>query len=172
MQHFTNKYRDQINGTLSGFDRLVLRGSLRRLNYGYWDQGLQALVAQGMEQYLWQNHILFKDYLDHVKHVSQKVKQASVKRFESQGLLVEFLRDPAANKDEIARASAAKRSVKRGWCAPSAAWNPAPRSNTGALTWFAGPNPARWFTNTRSIRKWDGCMRVSRPGSRSTSRWG
>jgi len=56
MQHFTNKYRDQIHGTLSGFDRLVFRGSLRRLNYGYWDQGLQSLVAQGMEQYLWQNH--------------------------------------------------------------------------------------------------------------------
>ena len=27
-----------------------------------------------MEQYLWQNHVLFKDYLDHVKRVSQKVK--------------------------------------------------------------------------------------------------
>ena len=38
----------------------MFRGSLRRLNYGYWDQDLQSLVAQGMEQYLWQNHILFK----------------------------------------------------------------------------------------------------------------
>src|SRR5436190_17695498 len=85
MQHFTNKYRAQIHGTRSGFDRLVFRGSLRRLNYGYWDQGLQSLVAQGMEQYLWQNHILFKDYLDHVKRVSQKVKQASVQPFEARG---------------------------------------------------------------------------------------
>ena len=67
MQEFINKYRDQINGTLSGFDRLVFRGSLWRLNYGYWDQDLQSVVAQGMEPYLWQNHILFKDYLDHVK---------------------------------------------------------------------------------------------------------
>ena len=47
MQEFINKYRDQMNGTLSGFDRLVLRGTLRRLNYGYWDQGLQSVVAQG-----------------------------------------------------------------------------------------------------------------------------
>jgi hypothetical protein len=60
MQEFINKYRDQINGTLSGFDRLVSRGSLRRLNYGYWDLDLQSLVAQGMEQYLWQNHILLR----------------------------------------------------------------------------------------------------------------
>jgi hypothetical protein len=34
-------------------------GTLRRLNYGYWDRDLQPLVAQGMEQYLWQNHIRF-----------------------------------------------------------------------------------------------------------------
>lgn len=114
MQDFINKYRDQINGTLSGFDRLVFRGSLRRLNYGYWDQDRQSLVAQGMEQYLWQNHVLFKDYLDHVKQVSQKLKQASVKPFESQGLPVQFLRDPSADKDEIARAIAAQRGVESG----------------------------------------------------------
>ena len=120
MQEFINKYRDQINGTLSGFDRLVFRGSLRRLNYSYWDQDSQSLVAQGMEQYLWQNHILFKDYLDHVKHISRKVKQASVKPFETQGLPVEFLRNPAADKDEMARAMATERSVESGWvCALS-----------------------------------------------------
>jgi hypothetical protein len=126
MQEFINKYRDQINGTLSGFDRLVLRGSLRRLNYGYWDQGLQSVVAQGMEQYLWQNHILFKNYLDHVKHVSQKVKQASVKPFESRGLPVEFLRDPSANKDEIARAIATKQRVESGWVCALSSVEPSP----------------------------------------------
>jgi len=47
MQQFIDRYREQINGVLTGFDRLVFRGSLRRLNYGCWDQGLQSLVAQG-----------------------------------------------------------------------------------------------------------------------------
>ena len=61
MQHFIDKYQDQITGVLSGFDRLVFRSSLRQLNYGRWDQRLQAFVAQGMEQYLWHNHILFKN---------------------------------------------------------------------------------------------------------------
>src|SRR5881396_3121725 len=114
MQHFTNKYRDQIQGTLSGFDRLVFRGSLRRLNYGRWDQGLQSFVVQGMEQYLCQNRILFKNYLDHVKGISQKVKQASVKPFAEQGLPVRFLRDPAADKEQIARAMAAERKLESG----------------------------------------------------------
>ena len=52
MQDFINKYRERINGTLSGFDRLVFRGSLRRLNYGYWDQKLQSVVAQASDSSL------------------------------------------------------------------------------------------------------------------------
>jgi hypothetical protein len=114
MEKFINKYREEINGTLSGFDRLVFRGSLRRLNFGYWDPNLQSRVAQGMEQYLCLNHILFKDYLDHVKRVSQKVKQASVKPFEKQGQPVQFLRDPGADKEQIARALVAARKVESG----------------------------------------------------------
>lgn len=126
MQEFINKYRDEINGTLSGFDRLVFRGSLRRLNYGCWDQGLQSLVAHGMEQYLWQTHVLFKDYLDHVKQVSQKVKQASVQPFVEQGLAVEFLRNPAADKDEIARAFAAQRNLSSGLVCALSSVEPSP----------------------------------------------
>jgi hypothetical protein len=40
MEQFINKYREEIHGTLSGFDRLVFRGSLRRLHYGRWDRNL------------------------------------------------------------------------------------------------------------------------------------
>src|SRR5438046_2775279 len=57
---FTAKSREQIAGVLSGFDRLVLRGSLRRLDYGIWDAERKAMRARGMEQYLWQNGILHK----------------------------------------------------------------------------------------------------------------
>jgi len=126
MQEFIDKYRDQINGTLSGFDRLVFRGSLRRLNYGCWDANVKAYVSTGMEQYLWQNHILFKDYLDHVKQVSQKVKQASVQPFMEQGLPVEFLRDPSANKEEMARAIATQRGVASGLVCALSSVEPSP----------------------------------------------
>ena len=60
MQQFIEKHRDQISGVLSGFDRLVFRGSLRRLNY------------------LWQNKILFKNYRDHVQKVSERLKKSSL----------------------------------------------------------------------------------------------
>ena len=67
MQPFIEKFREQVGGVLSGFDRLIFRGSLRRLNYGYWDAAMQGPVAVGMEQYLWQNQILFKHYADYMK---------------------------------------------------------------------------------------------------------
>ena len=38
MQQFIEKYRERITGVLGGFDRLVFRGSPRRLNYGWWDE--------------------------------------------------------------------------------------------------------------------------------------
>src|SRR6202171_3339593 len=114
MQEFINKYGDHINGVLSGFDRLVFRGSLRRLNYGYWDRKLEAFVAQGMEQYLWQNKILFKDYLDHVKGLSQQVKQNSIEAFEKLGLPTPFLRNPSADKDAMAREIAAEKKLESG----------------------------------------------------------
>ena len=114
MQEFINKYRDQINGALSGFDRVVFRGSLRGLNYGYYDPKLGSMVAQGMEVYLCQNKILFKNYQDHVKRLSQKVKQASIQAFEKLGLPVPFLRNPSADKETIAREIAKDKKVDSG----------------------------------------------------------
>ena len=114
MQQFIEKYGEQIQGVVSGFDRLVFRGSLRGLNYGYWDSNLKAPVAVGMEQYLGHNQILFKNYLDHVKGVSQRVKQASEKGFQQQGRAVVFLRDSSLDKDEMARKIAAEKGVESG----------------------------------------------------------
>ena len=64
MKQFIAKFGNQIQGTLSGFDRVVFRGSLRRLTH-----------SQGMKMYLIQNGILCKEYQDHVKKVSQNLKQ-------------------------------------------------------------------------------------------------
>ena len=70
MKQFIAKFESQIQGTLSGFDRVLFRGSLRRLTH-----------SQGMKMYLIQNKILCKEYLDHVKKVSQDLKQASLEPF-------------------------------------------------------------------------------------------
>ena len=126
MKQFIEKYRDQINGVLTGFDRLVFRGSLRRLNQGWWDKGLKAFVARGMEEYLWQNKILFKDYQDHVKQISERLKQQTVEPLRKQGVPVEFLRDPKADKDALAREIAAKTDIRSGTVCVISALEPSP----------------------------------------------
>ena len=126
MQQFIEKYHDQIMGVVSGFDRLVFRGSLRRLNYGWWDDQWKAMVAIGMEQYLWQNKILFKDYLQYMKRASERLKKESLKPFLEQGLPVVFLRDPWAQKDELARKVAEEKSIGSGLVCAISAVEPSP----------------------------------------------
>src|ERR1700689_2355196 len=92
MQQFIDKFEKDIQGVLSGFDRVLFRGTLPRLSY-----------SEGMKMYLIQNKILCKHYEDHVKAVSRKVKKASLAPFQQQGLLVKHVygRD---DKEQIARA--------------------------------------------------------------------
>ncbi|MDQ6758501.1 MAG: hypothetical protein M3Z32_01390 [Acidobacteriota bacterium] len=114
MQQFIDKYASQIQGVLTGFDRLVFRGLLRRLNFGWWDVNVKSFVSTGMEQYLLQNEILFKDYYQHVKTLSQRLRDCSVKPFEDQGLPIIFERSPTVDKDELAREVARKREISSG----------------------------------------------------------
>ncbi len=44
MQQFIDKYASQIEGVLTGFDRLVFRGLLRRLNFGWWDANVKSFA--------------------------------------------------------------------------------------------------------------------------------
>lgn len=103
MKQFIAKFESQIQGTLCGFDRVLFRGSLRRLTH-----------SQGMKMYLIQNGLLCKEYMDHVKRVSLDLKEASLEPFQQQHLPVEYIRDPKADKDQIARAHAARLGIREG----------------------------------------------------------
>ena len=88
---------------VSGFDRLIFRGVLRRLAY-----------SRGMEEYLWQNHILCKDYSHHVKKVSERVRKAAVAEFVQDQLPVLYLASPKADKDKMAQEIAAQPGIQQG----------------------------------------------------------
>ena len=111
---------------LSGFDRLLFRGWLRRLNYGYGSDSIQARVAVGMEQYLWENQILFQPYADPVKQASERLKKESWKPFEPPQLPVVFLRSAPVDKEEWARRMAAETGIRTGLVCASSALEPSP----------------------------------------------
>lgn len=103
MEQFISKYGDRIAGVLSGFDRLVFRGSLRRISYVF-----------GMMGYLWQNQVLLKDFGSHVQQVSKRLKTASLEAAGRLGRPVEYLNSSKDDKEEIARAIASKDQIREG----------------------------------------------------------
>jgi hypothetical protein len=66
MQSFLSRHQGQIQGTISGFDRLRFKGSLLMLSF-----------AKGLANVLSAAGVLLKDFGDYVEGLSQKVKQAS-----------------------------------------------------------------------------------------------
>lgn len=103
MQKFTAKYADQIQGVLSGFDRLVLRGSLRQIAYPF-----------GLRGYLWANQILLKDFGAHVQQISARVKRAALQCILQAGRPVQYLQSSKDDKEKIARAISQKDHIQEG----------------------------------------------------------
>src|SRR5436190_14777243 len=100
---FIANHQDQISGVLSGFDRLVFRGTLRSIAH-----------AAGMQHYLSSNDILLKHFGSHVEQVSQRLKAASLAEAVSAGRPVRYLASAKASKEDIARDIAAEDSITQG----------------------------------------------------------
>lgn len=104
VQHpFLARYADDVLGMLSGFDRLRLRGTLRRI-----------ANAQGMASFLGQQHVLFKDFGEYVQDVTTRVKQATETVATDQGRPVLYVPRPSADKEAIAREIAARDGIETG----------------------------------------------------------
>ncbi len=66
MESFVSRHQHQIQGTISGLDRLRFMGSLRMLSFS---QGLASILSAA--------GVLLKDFGDYVEGLSQKIKLAS-----------------------------------------------------------------------------------------------
>jgi hypothetical protein len=102
MNEFISKYRDQISGVISGFDRLVFRGNLA-LNH-----------EAGMKGYLWAKGVAWKDYAQHVEEVSQRVKRASLASMEACGRPIRYLSSAKQSKEAMARMIAREDGIASG----------------------------------------------------------
>ena len=96
------------------------------MNWCTYDQQRGVMVARGMENYLWQNQILFKDYGRHVERVSQRVREHSLQPFEAAGIPIEFVRDSRVDKEQLAREIGVRRKVERGLVCALSTLEPAP----------------------------------------------
>src|SRR5882724_1024459 len=62
MKRFLKRHSGRITGTLSGFDRVLFRGTLRSIAH-----------VSGLEVFLYSQHVLFKDFGKYAEHLSQRI---------------------------------------------------------------------------------------------------
>lgn len=103
MNQFTAKYAASIKGVLSGFDRLVFRGTIRGLCF-----------VEGLRAYLTFRKVLLKDFGGFAAALTGRIKEASFLQAQALGCPVQYLASAATSKEEIARRIASDRGIKEG----------------------------------------------------------
>lgn len=84
----TEKYRDQLDGVLHCYDRVVLTGSLMPLCY-----------AQGMTRYLYQQNIRIFDYTQFAEPLAQAIRDNAEAIAKQHGLTIEYIRKKNFRKE-------------------------------------------------------------------------
>jgi hypothetical protein len=103
VERFVAQHAQAVIGTLSGFDRLVFRGTLRRLAH-----------CSGMMAYLWAARVLLKDFAGHAQELSRQVKEASEALARETGRPLRYLASSAVSKEAVAREIAAADRIEQG----------------------------------------------------------
>jgi len=103
MKAFLEKFGSLVQGVLSGFDRLLFRGTLRNLAY-----------PNGLRNYLWRTRVLHKDFDTHSEAVTQQLEEASLQHARQLGREIKYLNDLKTSPEAEAKAIAARDGIRDG----------------------------------------------------------
>jgi hypothetical protein len=91
MKSFLSRFGSLVLFVLSGFDRLRFCGESRLLNH-----------ARGVSSFLFQHHLLRKDFGDYCAKLTQRLRQHTAAQAEHEGVPVKHLNSPLVEKDTLA----------------------------------------------------------------------
>jgi hypothetical protein len=100
---FIQRFGDKIIGVLTGFDRLIVRGTLRAI-----------VTAAGMKGLLCHQRILLKEFGGWAQTMSQQLKEVSCQAAKDQDRPMVYVPSAKTDKDQLARQIAAKDGVSQG----------------------------------------------------------
>src|SRR5262245_31942807 len=92
MESFIKSHVDSILGTLSGFDRVLFRGTLRSISY-----------CEGMDRFLGAQHVLYKDFGTFVNGLSAQLKDHAAQVAHNLNRPYMYLHSPERRKEDIAK---------------------------------------------------------------------
>jgi hypothetical protein len=135
MNAFVQRHASNVIGILSGFDRLLFRGTLRRL----------ANVS-GLLSYMSAASVLLKDFKDHSMDLTEQIKQASVGVAEAAARPVQYLTDASIRKEEVAKSIVKRDKIENGLICVLSAVEP-------CFSYEIHRNAATRLLELRSIRR-------------------
>jgi hypothetical protein len=103
MKAFIEKYQSAIKGAISGFDRVLFRGTLRRIS-----------SVHGLSTYLSYTRILLKDFKTWANDTTQRIRQESEAVAQVAGRPVCYLNSSGIDKEDYARGIAQRDGIKDG----------------------------------------------------------
>jgi hypothetical protein len=103
MHCFLQRHAGKVIGSLSGFDRMLFRGTQRML-----------ATACGLMNYLWSIQVLLKDFGDWSEDLTRRIRVGSEQVMVDAGRPCQYLNNPAVSKEELARQIARRDGISNG----------------------------------------------------------
>ena len=103
MERFIERHRDHVTGVLSGFDRMLFRGTLRSISY-----------VKGLEIFLSSQHVLNKDFGACVEKLSNRIKRHAEEIARQLGRPFRYLASSTESKEDVARAIMERDKITHG----------------------------------------------------------
>jgi len=125
MQKFIAKFGDRIQGVISGADRLVFRGSIRSIQYGF-----------GMMGYLWHKQVPLTGFGKHAEKLTQQIKEASLTEARRLNRPVQYLNSSKIDKKTLAEQIVKQDGIENGLICVLSCVEP-------CLSFEVGPNPEK-----------------------------
>ena len=92
MKSFVERHRGRIVGVLSGFDRILFRGTIRAISY-----------TAGLDKYLSLHGVLYKHFGDFVQRISNEIKDHAAQYAAAHGRPFRYLASSSLSKEDYAR---------------------------------------------------------------------
>lgn len=124
MRLFLTRHASSVKGTLSGFDRVRFRGTLR------W-----IANPRGMGAWLHEAKVLLKDFKGYAMGLTERIRQAGEELARKAGRPLVYLASPQQRKEDLARGIAERDGVAEGLVCVFTAVEP-------CMTFTVGPNRA------------------------------
>src|SRR5437660_899107 len=103
MERFIDRHRDRVIGTLSGFDRMLFRGSLRSISY-----------MDGMNVFLACQRVRLCDFGRFAERLSKQIMDHAQEIARRNGQEIQHLRSPKISKEEVARRIMKEKDIRQG----------------------------------------------------------